>query len=1231
MMPNTNSSDNSAGKDQKNELPSRVAQWYYRHGLFLSSYPTCATSIAIVVVLLSCYPLLNIPLPGTIPTKVILPNSPTNLFEETPITDGGGSSSTETIGTARNIFNLNNFTLEAPFPWAHSEPFFYVQQIVLRSSVLPWKEDLILTDAFRGPLNEIFKLLEIVRNHEDQESKTTLAHICLHVENVKRSTKESLFPEYNCLILSPANFWQQSSTTFNRDTNLLNTIFQHHNLHKSKVSTADMLLGMQLRDAGFKRYPIRNRPRVIQYAITLVLRENDQKYLSSLKQKLISLYPLHQKPDDVATSHSSFMYIYYPGEFNLLEFMPLFVAFIILFIYVYFSVRKIDVIRSRLFLAVSAVITVLSSLMMSLGLCFFFGLTIRNVNFGMFQYLVILVGLENVLVLTKSVVSTDNTFDVKIRVAQGLSKEGWSISKTLLTEITILTIGLATFVPVIQEFCIFAIVGLISDFFLQMMLFSTVLALDIKRMEFNGLHKSPPSDAATRRPQYRNSTITSSFTINRSRSHPKLTALDSQQSVGANGTAGGEQKIPKRLRIVNFWARTRFFQRAFMIWMIFWIFSIIYNSQIFENIFDIRQNGSDIPNKFGSPEMFRKDENESVHSLFDTPLAGKGTTHSKSHFAEDGPFNLTEQIHKLAHPDFDTNYHLSNFHWSSILKQYNLSMSGKYVTILPSIRLSHIVPPEVAYRIRNNDEKPAMHFQWKALAVALDPIDFIDTDPNEAPVMHTANRPLYPKSPMEILLAAILCAISVFVLTYTMVVFYRCICTRNYAEWRSSWNDTDTHNLNTQRILEGVPIQIKGHTHRIECLVTDGKVVISSCLEGQVKVWDGNNGELMLNIDRAKYFQMNRKSSLDDSFSAIVGRVRSVNIDDQSKEMFSVKSANTKLREKDRNLSPIWCLDYVDYLIVIGCADGRLEFWEGITGNLKCIYECEGKHKHGITNVHLTGNRVIAARLSGRIDFLRLETYNKGRHIDWGFTTAYRRTHVRTGSTGSPSNHSKFTNSSIYAGEELRCILEEQNLGHQQSITCMEVVDGIVFTGSQDHTLKVFKADIGNLLHTLHSHCGPITCLFIDHFQPDTGGSGSQDGLLCVWELLTGACMYSIQAHDGSILSLACAPSYVISVGADERLCIWERFQGHLLNTINITHIYTSLLMLTPSLLVTGKSGSLIVWDVRTAEPTREVKLDCANLQLCPKILLPASGSVICDYGNELRIVRFPMIADKRD
>ena len=35
--------------------------------------------------------------------------------------------------------------------------------------------------------------------------------------------------------------------------------------------------------------------------------------------------------------------------------------------------------------------------------------------------------------------------------------------------------------------------------------------------------------------------------------------------------------------------------------------------------------------------------------------------------------------------------------------------------------------------------------------------------------------------------------------------------------------------------------------------------------------------------------------------------------------------------------------------------------------------------------------------------------------------------------------------------------------------------------------------------------------IFEDRLSPSTAGSASVDGLLCVWDLLTGACMYSIQ------------------------------------------------------------------------------------------------------------------------
>lgn len=40
----------------------------------------------------------------------------------------------------------------------------------------------------------------------------------------------------------------------------------------------------------------------------------------------------------------------------------------------------------------------------------------------------------------------------------------------------------------------------------------------------------------------------------------------------------------------------------------------------------------------------------------------------------------------------------------------------------------------------------------------------------------------------------------------------------------------------------------------------------------------------------------------------------------------------------------------------------------------------------------------------------------------------------------------------------MRCYLEQQHQGHQQLVTCMNVVGNTVLTGSQDHTLKVIKS-----------------------------------------------------------------------------------------------------------------------------------------------------------------------------
>ncbi|XP_046420988.1 sterol regulatory element-binding protein cleavage-activating protein isoform X1 [Neodiprion fabricii] len=1317
-------------------LPDRVAGLYYAHGLFCSSHPVAVISLAISVVLLCCYPLVNLPMPG---------NAPRTIINQTEVPVNGSET-----------------------------PALYVQQVTLRVGVVPWTEDLSLTDAFRGPLYEIFNLLEIIRNYQDPETLKTLGQVCLHVEAVKRrnAKKPDVLPEYNCLVLSPANLWQQSLELFNQDTNLINTIYSYQNLQKSKISLAEIMFGMSLKETGIKRYPIRVRQRVIQYAVTIVLKEHDPRFIKGLKHRLTMYYPLHQSPD----KNSSYtlpvdetLHIFYPGEFNYCDFFPLVMTFFALFLYVYFSVRKIELIKSKIGMAFSASITVAASLSMSVGLCFFFGLTLSLSGKEIFPYLVLVVGLENVLVLTKSVVSTPAHLDVKIRVAQGLSKEGWSITKNLLTEVTILTIGLFTFVPAIQEFCIFAIVGLLNDFFLQMVFFSTILAIDIRRTELSSdtsrFHL--PNGPSMRRQQF-TTFQNKKGNMFRSKSHPRLNGLVSNgpTNVVAPNTQNTPTlvKIPKRLRLVHFWARTRIFQRAFMVWMVVWISMIIYNSGIIEHLIRL----SDPSKHEADIDGYTLDRPRTVNNYieFNTvkPLFTSSSTLPPNHLNDQSPLsnNITEELNKLRPVDFPPWNRLSLYHWSSIHSLYNISLAGEQISILPTIKLAHAVNPQLARQISNPND--IQQFQWQSLATAaLDPLDFSDMEVPTRSEGRGFNAPFVPSSPMEIFLAALLCLISVIVVAYTMVVLYRCICSRNYAEWRASWHQQEKSNDSvTQLVMEAVPLVLEGHTQEVECIATDGNTIASVCLAGHIRVWDSISGEQLAHIDRKQFFgnsakdlnqtipdseelmsdyesgsppsrgemetansyglysnlsgaqvrkrnegmsydvrhspgssldydyQINEyspekqselmrrsidssfnfpdlRSTINTNFSAMKYSPVQKNYEqgfdfgDRYKQLFeehrksideiqkseisdrltlpnnrlnnteSISSVNSLGTDKtvqitSQNVSPIWCIDYQENLIVVGCANGNLEFWEGTTGLLKCIFD-DGSGL-GISAIKFIGNRVVAAKLNGSLDFFQLEIYNRGQHMDW-CTTSYRRTHNRTRSAGSPMDMDNF----IPTEDNLRCMKIGSHRAHQQPITVLDSEGGRVLTGSQDHTLKVYRLEDQLPLYTLHGHCGPISCLFIDRVSPMTSGSGSQDGLLCVWDLLTGACMYSTQAHDGAVAAITCSASYVISIGTDERLCVWERFQGHLLHALPAHRAAYSpqLVMLTHHLLITSNQGCLVVWDVRTGEAVREVRLGHKDSCIFVKQMLALRDSVVCDFSRQLRIVRFPLVYDKVD
>lgn len=68
------------------------------------------------------------------------------------------------------------------------------------------------------------------------------------------------------------------------------------------------------------------------------------------------------------------IHVFYPSQSSIFELFPLIVTYFAMFIYVYFSVKKIDIITSKLGMSISALATVIASLCMSVGLCSHFGM-----------------------------------------------------------------------------------------------------------------------------------------------------------------------------------------------------------------------------------------------------------------------------------------------------------------------------------------------------------------------------------------------------------------------------------------------------------------------------------------------------------------------------------------------------------------------------------------------------------------------------------------------------------------------------------------------------------------------------------------------------------------------------------------------------------------------------------------------------------------------------------------
>ena len=1100
---------------------------FYSYGLFSARHPVLMICLSAIIILSCSYPLLNLPIPGSEPQQFF------TLLE--------------------NLDDRSHFGF--PSWYSQENRTAFVQQFVVKISSVSWKSKPISKDKIiKVSLDTAFSIVNEVAKFS-MENDLAVNKDCFHVAETvikKKQSLKSMFPENGCLLISPASYWKNNEKLFMSDQNIQKTINQYESKTiKTPPSVKELLFGLSGKQS---RLDLRNH--AVSYAITLVLKQYNPKLIQSLEKKLHSLHSaptlgpnhricsieLEKRNKGICTNLSQVVtHIRYKPQMRFSDFLPLLSTYFLLGCYIYFSVRKINFVKSKVGMAFSAVVSVIASLMMAVGLCSLIGLT-PTLNGGeMFPYLVCFVGLENILVITKSIVATHSHLDVDKRIAIGLSREGGSILKNLLLEMVLIGIGYVTSVPRITEFCAFAFVGILTDFFISMMFFVTVLSLDIRRLDVEDPYpESDNSDPKATYPSPR-------YSLKKRTWRKSSSGVDTHAvSIENGGKAQSILKIPKRLRVVFFFADTRMIQRGLMVSLVVWFSVLIYSDPA--GIFDGYRNS---PRKQSLQSHINLDAIASLKEMDDAMILKKSEVY-------------------WGVKDVLSSHYLSFRHWPTLFAYYNITLAEKFITVLPSI----LIP------VSPNIHTMNQIFQEKVFETAkkakVEP-----TAPTGIYSFHLPENYFMQPTGLHYYITLIIGAVSGILIVFLLNVMYHCICSRRYATPTAPPTDPG----------ECIRIQLKGHSYNIDSVHVEGVTVTSSDISGQLRTWDTHSGDCTSVIKRE-----NLSLPQENSVSRF-----HYNPSNQSSSSFisAVKSKPT-----------VWSIVSSGQFVIVGCSSGQIEVWDSASCTLQCT--CTN-NSGGVVGLACEDRRIVAARITGRLDFYILEDFME-----------QQRTHKRT-----PSEillHNPAGN--IVTLHAFKTVKK----AHQQPICAFDMCMRRVLTGSHDHTLKLYNFQDAQCLFTLLGHASPVTVLFMDKQAPARAVSGSTDGTIWHWDLVSGKGLHKMKKHTAPVACVQCSMHYIVSSAQDDRMCIWARATGYLLHVISLdSGSCHALSLLGRNYCVTGGKGFIFLWDVRNGELIRRFSLVHRSLvqPTVERICVSTDLCVVCVLGHELLVVRFPTVLEK--
>ena len=299
----------------------------------------------------------------------------------------------------------------------------------------------------------------------------------------------------------------------------------------------------------------------------------------------------------------------------------------------------------------------------------------------------------------------------------------------------------------------------------------------------------------------------------------------------------------KSVQFFYFWARTRLVQHAIMVLSILWIILISYKSLLVVELMRHDVNVSqeavnallpkrvDLPNliKENFPKYLFEPTSDALPNSARTLLTPDSNPNGQGTNAENflstttidyltrnlqGFLNIKSNSYlksnstasRLTSNYLETGGALSEqtwlnyYHWLTLFDNYNVSLYNRYVAILPQIHIHRIVKQTDILKLRNKNEIKL----YDSTLLAHQNEIYVHSSNRRAASNSTRTasllegeqeeekeETLFKRAIFELVGIVILGIPTIVMAVYLCILFYKCLCSKRYEEWRQAWSTSN--------------------------------------------------------------------------------------------------------------------------------------------------------------------------------------------------------------------------------------------------------------------------------------------------------------------------------------------------------------------------------------------------------------------------------------------------------